>query len=173
LPNLIFNYFGLLDHLLKTGLKDTLYFPFKLYGNQLSLSIEKLNYVHFFQFNPNYALEAKRANALVGFNPDLATLGFHQQVSYDSMKTLVLLSRCEAGLCEAEKMQMHFLGLLFLGFTLAISYGLMGTNNIKLFMRCYDIEPIRWFCRSSMASKQTFSSHGRKDVPVWADISIG
>jgi hypothetical protein len=31
------------------------------------------------EFIPNYALEAKRTNALVGFNPDLATLGFHQK----------------------------------------------------------------------------------------------
>ena len=30
-------------------------------------------------FNPNYALEANPTNALVGFNPDLATLGFHQK----------------------------------------------------------------------------------------------
>ena len=30
-------------------------------------------------FNPNYALEAERDNALVGFNPDLATLSFHQE----------------------------------------------------------------------------------------------
>jgi len=29
--------------------------------------------------NQNYALEAKRTSALVGFNPDLATLGFHQK----------------------------------------------------------------------------------------------
>jgi hypothetical protein len=39
-----------------------------------------------FYINPNYALEAKRPNALarilgleIGFNPDLATLGFHQK----------------------------------------------------------------------------------------------
>ena len=55
--------------------------------------------------NPNYALEAERANALVGFNPDLATLGFHHKGFYDNVKTLVLLSRC-----KAEKMLMHFLG---------------------------------------------------------------
>ena len=30
-------------------------------------------------FNPNYALEAERTNALVGFNPDLAILGFHHK----------------------------------------------------------------------------------------------
>jgi len=57
-------------------------------------------------FNPNYALEAKRANALVGFNPDLATLGFHQKVSCDFVKTIVLLSRY-----KAEKMLLHFLDL--------------------------------------------------------------
>jgi hypothetical protein len=62
--------------------------------------------------NPNYAQEAKRTNALarilgleIGFNPDLATLGFHQKGFHKTVKTLVLLSRC-----EAEKMLMHFLG---------------------------------------------------------------
>jgi len=53
--------------------------------------------------NPNYALEAERTNALVGIKPDLATLGFHQKGFYDSVKTKVLFSRC-----EAEKMLLHF-----------------------------------------------------------------
>ena len=56
------------------------------------------------KLNPSYALEAERTNALVGFNPGLATLGFHQKAFHDVVKTLVLLSRC-----EAEKMLLHFL----------------------------------------------------------------
>jgi hypothetical protein len=64
--------------------------------------------------NPNYAQEAKRTNALarilgleIGFNPDLATLGFHQKDFHKTVKILVLLSGC-----EAEKMLMHSLGLM-------------------------------------------------------------
>jgi hypothetical protein len=56
------------------------------------------------KLDPNYALEAERTNALVGFNPGLATLGFHQKAFLDVVKTLVLLGRC-----EAEKMLLHFL----------------------------------------------------------------
>jgi hypothetical protein len=73
-------------------------------------AVERLGVIT--MLNPNYAQEAKRTNALarilgleIGFNPDLATLGFHQKGFYKTVKTPVLLSRC-----EAEKMLMHFLG---------------------------------------------------------------
>jgi hypothetical protein len=79
--------------------------PYNFCGEKDSSGIYRRRYiVHTQFFNPNYALEAKRTNALVGFNPDLATLVFTQEIFLGSVKTLVLLSRC-----EAEKMLMHFL----------------------------------------------------------------